>query len=58
VDKVFEPFFTTERMIGGSGLGMVIVYNLVTSALRGTIKLASEVNRSTTVTVSLPQVLS
>ncbi len=34
---IFEPFFTTKRGQGGSGLGLHIVFNLVTSVLGGTI---------------------
>jgi signal transduction histidine kinase/ligand-binding sensor domain-containing protein len=33
--RVFEPFYTTRRAQGGSGLGLHIVYNLVTVQLGG-----------------------
>jgi PAS domain S-box-containing protein len=39
--KVFEPFFTTRRGAGSTGLGLHIVYNLVTLRLGGQIRLAS-----------------
>ncbi|MES2885376.1 MAG: ATP-binding protein [Pseudomonadota bacterium] len=41
--KVFDPFFTTRRGAGGSGLGLHIVYNLVTQLLRGSIRLGEEI---------------
>jgi signal transduction histidine kinase len=42
VKRVFEPFFTTARNRGGSGLGMHIVFNLVTQTLGGSIDCKSE----------------
>lgn len=37
--RAFEPFFTTTLGQGGSGLGLYLVYNLVTVVLGGTISL-------------------
>nr|WP_314547247.1 GAF domain-containing sensor histidine kinase [uncultured Massilia sp.] len=39
--KLFDPFFTTKRGSGGSGLGAHILYNLVTGALGGTLRVES-----------------
>ncbi len=36
--RIFEPFYTTRRSKGGSGLGLYICYNLVTVKLGGTIQ--------------------
>ncbi|WP_019027234.1 sensor histidine kinase [Colwellia piezophila] len=40
--KIFDPFTTTKRGSGGSGLGMHLVFNLVTQALDGYITLENE----------------
>lgn len=40
--RIFDPFITTKRGQGGSGLGMNIVFNLVSSKLGGTIKFLDE----------------
>jgi signal transduction histidine kinase len=42
LEKLFDPFFTTKRGSGGSGLGAHILYNLVTGALGGTVRVESE----------------
>ncbi|MCP4691564.1 MAG: transporter substrate-binding domain-containing protein [Desulfobacterales bacterium] len=41
VQRIFDPFFTTRRARGGAGLGMHIVYNLVTRTLGGRIECES-----------------
>jgi signal transduction histidine kinase len=57
VSRVFEPFYTTGRGKGATGLGMAIVHNLVTSALYGSVDVASEPGRGTAVTLSLPKTI-
>ena len=52
--RIFEPFFTTKRGSGGSGLGMHVVYNLVTQLLGGTIRCESEENRGTRIEIDVP----
>ena len=52
--KIFEPFFTTKRNHGGTGLGLHIVYNLVTQGLGGTIDCSSETGQGTTFTLRFP----
>ncbi|NJK74451.1 MAG: AAA family ATPase [Microcoleus sp. SU_5_6] len=56
--KIFDPFFTTARNRGGSGLGLHIVYNLVTQKLQGRIQVQSEVNFGTAFTIALPIALA
>ena len=52
--QIFDPFFTTKMGQGGSGLGMNIVYNIITSVLRGTIRIESEPGQGTCITLVLP----
>jgi predicted ATPase/signal transduction histidine kinase len=52
--KIFQPFYTTKRGHGGSGLGLHIIYNIVTQRLNGNISVESAVDKGTTFTVSFP----
>ena len=52
--KIFDPFFTTNRGVG-SGLGLYIVYNLVTQKLNGTITCVSQAGTGSKFTLWLPQ---
>jgi signal transduction histidine kinase len=54
INKVFEPFTTTKRGSGGSGLGLHLVYNLVTQALGGEISFSSEVDQGVNFKINLP----
>ncbi len=53
-NKIFDPFITTKRGAGGSGLGMHLVYNLVTQALGGTISFESELNQGVIFDIYFP----
>jgi signal transduction histidine kinase len=52
--RVFEPFFTTRRGTGGSGLGLYVVQSLVTRRLGGRVDLISEPGRGVEFTVRFP----
>jgi signal transduction histidine kinase len=51
---VFDPFFTTRRAQGNTGLGLYIVHNLVTQQLGGKITLVSAPGKGTTLCMMLP----
>jgi signal transduction histidine kinase len=53
--KVFEPFFTTKRGQGGTGLGLHIIFTLVTKVLGGTIGFASVPGQGTQFDLLLPK---
>lgn len=53
--KVFDPFFTTNRQGGGSGLGMHVVYNLVSQKLGGRIHLETAPGQGVLFTCRLPR---
>ncbi|MCV2353413.1 hypothetical protein LNV09_04485 [Paucibacter sp. B2R-40] len=54
LSRVFDPFFTTQLGQGSSGLGLHMVYRLVTLDLQGSIHLNSRPGQGCIVELSLP----
>jgi signal transduction histidine kinase len=54
--QAFDPFFTTRRGQGGTGLGLHIVYNLVTQRLGGRVSLDSKLGQGSTLRLTFPRV--
>ncbi len=52
--KIFEPFITTKRNKGGTGLGLNITYNLITQHLGGTIRLDTDYEEGARFIMTLP----
>lgn len=55
LSKIYEPFFTTRRDLGGTGLGLSVVYSIVSQQFNGTIECSSELEIGTTFTIILSQ---
>jgi signal transduction histidine kinase len=54
LSHIYDPFFTTRRGSGGTGLGLNIVFNIVTDTLKGRIDCQSELGAGTVFTVTMP----
>jgi|GEM_PF-2754093 len=52
IKHIFEPFYTTKRGEGGSGLGMSILYNIIVNNFKGKVKCKSELNKGVLFTIS------
>jgi len=55
-DKVFNPFFTTKRNEGNTGLGMNIIYNIITQQLQGEIRLIYDTDYGVHFRIVLPKI--
>ena len=55
VPKIFEPFFSTGKKKGGSGLGLSIVQHLVVKQLGGSITCESNVNQGVLFEIHIPK---
>jgi signal transduction histidine kinase len=53
--QVFDPFFTTRRDQGSTGLGLHIVYNIVTNRLGGRIHLETKPGAGTKIRIHMPR---
>ena len=54
VEHIFEPFYTTLRARGGTGLGMYICHNIVVSRLNGTIECSSTQGEGSKFLITFP----
>ncbi|MGJ8686103.1 MAG: ATP-binding protein [Spongiibacteraceae bacterium] len=54
IKQIYEPFFTTRRGQGRSGLGLNIVFNIVVNKLKGSIHCDSHLGEGSCFTVILP----
>lgn len=54
LEKIFDPFFSTAKDRGGSGLGLHIIYNLVTQKLQGRIDVQTNLGLGTIFIISFP----
>ncbi|MCP4136147.1 MAG: PAS domain S-box protein [bacterium] len=56
LSKIFDQYFTTKRDAGGSGLGMYIVYSLVTETFEGTIECSSHEGQGIEFMITMPSI--
>lgn len=54
MNKIYEPFYSTKKKQGGTGLGLNIVYNLITQKLKGSIFCDSIQHSHTTFLIKIP----
>lgn len=55
VKSLFDPFYTTKRNQGGSGLGTHLIHNLVTQRLRGEVEVETSPNNGLCYHIRFPR---
>ena len=54
LDKIFDPFYTTKRQLHCTGLGMLIIHNIIAHQLGGSIQCQSELGNGFEARIDLP----
>ena len=54
--RALDPFFTTRRNEGGTGLGLHIIFNLVTQQLGGRLTFESKLGWGTRFRITIPRI--
>lgn len=54
-ERIYDPFYTTRRGSGGTGLGMNIVYNLITQTLKGAVVLDTSPGNGVFFVITIPK---
>ncbi|EPJ50724.1 MAG: hypothetical protein OFPI_19630 [Osedax symbiont Rs2] len=57
LEQLFDPFYTTSRRTGASGLGAHLIYNLATHSLQGKITASCTDNQGLCIKFQFPRVL-
>lgn len=55
LNQIYDPFFTTKRSRGGTGLGLNIVHNMITNVLQGSVVCESVLGKGTQFTIQMPK---
>lgn len=55
LNQIYDPFFTTKRSRGGTGLGLNIVHNMITNVLQGSVVCESALGKGTQFTIQMPK---
>lgn len=53
IKKVFDPFFSTKKRGGGTGLGLSVIRGII-ERHNGTIRMDSEIKKGTSIIINLP----
>ena len=56
--KIFNPFYTTNRIDGSVGLGLNVIYNVVQNNLQGNINYYSRENKGTIFVITIPMLIN